>query len=125
MGSTDALADSDVSYHRDGKTATITLSQQPGGFLSLLTNGKSDASIQVDPGNPYARDEITMTLLGSLAFAYQPDAKRVAVIGLGSGMTTHTVLAKSDVEVVDTIEIEPFVVDAAKGLPPSTTLSPI
>ena len=114
LGTLQTMADSEVVYYRDGKTATVSLAQLPVGWLSLSTNGKSDASIQMKSGELYASDEITMTLLGSLAVAYRPDAKRAAVVGMGSGMTTHTLLSKIDIDVVDTIEIEPAIVEASR-----------
>ncbi|MFQ5549529.1 MAG: spermidine synthase [Woeseia sp.] len=115
FGNTDTLATAEILYYEDGKTASIALSEHANGALIVTTNGKSDAAVQADRSRPYAADEITMTLLGSLGLAYRPDATNVANIGMGSGMTTHTVLAKRDVQTVDTIEIEPAVVEASEG----------
>jgi hypothetical protein len=47
--------------------------------------------------------------------AYMPGAKTVANIGLGSGMTTHTMLGYDNIQRLDTIEIEPAMVAAASG----------
>ena len=114
FGNTETLATAEILYYEDGKTASIALSEHANGALIVSTNGKSDAAIQADRSRPYAADEITMTLLGSLGLAYKPDATHVANIGMGSGMTTHIVLAKSEVEAVDTIEIEPVMVEASR-----------
>jgi predicted membrane-bound spermidine synthase len=103
-----------VVYYRDGKTASISLiSMGPG--LIIATNGKPDASITMEPGAPHTTDEITMVMAAALPLAYNPNAKEIANIGLGSGLTTHTFLADPQVERVDTIEIERAMVEAAHG----------
>ena len=103
-------------FHRDGKTATVSLMDFPEG-RSLRTNGKSDGAINLSPGARIS-DEITMTLTAALPLAYKPDAKRVAVIGLGTGITTHTMLARQTLESVETIEIEPAIAEASRGFMP-------
>jgi predicted membrane-bound spermidine synthase len=115
FGKTDTLESTAMRYYKDGKTASIALIEHANGALIISTNGKPDAAIQTDRSRPYAEDEITMTLLGSLALAYMPDATHVANIVIVSGMTTHTLLAKSDITVVDTIEIEPAMVEASRS----------
>jgi spermidine synthase len=103
-----------VLYYKDGKTASVTLTVRDGQ-VSLATNGKPDASIQLDPRQGPTVDEITMVMAAALPLAYKPDARLVANIGLGSGLTTHTFLGAPTVERVDTIEIEPAMVEAARG----------
>lgn len=104
-----------VVYYEDGKTATVALIATPNGHVSLSTNGKSDAAIDMIADTSFDGDEITMTLLGALPMAYMSDATRVANIGLGSGMTTHTTLGYENIQRLDTIEIEPAMVAAASG----------
>jgi spermidine synthase len=96
-----------------GKTATISVT---GELMapSIRTNGKVDGSVRLDGGAP-AEDEITMTFTGALPLFLAPDARRIANIGFGTGMTTHVLLASPRVERVDTIEIEPAMVQAAAG----------
>jgi len=98
-------------------TASVAfLTSQTDQHSALLTNGKIDASIVLNPSEKKrAIDEATMTLLGTFAFAYKPDIKTVANIGMGSGMTTHTILHESNVELVDTIEIESSIIEASKN----------
>jgi spermidine synthase len=98
--------------HRDGKTTTVSLVDF-GSDRSLRTNGKSDGAINMDASGPRISDEITMTLTAALPLAYRPDARRAAVIGIGTGLTTHTLLGSSTVESVDTIEIEPAMAAAS------------
>ena len=54
-------------------------------------------------------------IVGRPPLAYKPDAANAAVIGMGSGITTHTLLGDPNLEYVDTIEIESAMVEAARG----------
>lgn len=102
-----------VEFIRDGKTATISLVRD-GEIVSIATNGKPDAAINMDsPGNPNG-DEVTMVMAGSLPLALHPAPRQIANIGIGSGLTSHAVLAWPDVERLDSIEIEPVMAEAAK-----------
>ncbi|EDN71650.1 spermine/spermidine synthase-like protein [Beggiatoa sp. SS] len=56
-----------------------------------------------------------MILLAALPWAIHDQAKTVATIGFGSGMTSHILLSIPSIERVDTIEIEPAMVEGAKG----------
>jgi spermidine synthase len=103
-----------VLFHRDGKTASVSVFVSPGGAVSIATNGKVDASIQTDPERRPQLDEPTMVLAGALPLAYHHEPRRGAVIGFGSGLTTHTLLADRRLERVDTIEIEQAMVDGAR-----------
>ncbi|HYC37128.1 MAG TPA: fused MFS/spermidine synthase [Usitatibacter sp.] len=111
--------DENLLYHRDGKTATVSLVEiAPGGVRSIRTNGKPDASINMTEGKPATIDEFTMTLLAALPLGHRPDARTAAVIGFGSGMSTATLLASPRLQRVDTIEIEPAMVEAAQHFRP-------
>jgi predicted membrane-bound spermidine synthase len=105
-------ADATVAYLRDGKTATITLIKKEGNVI-ISTNGKPDAAIRMGHGEP-SDDEITMVLLAALPLSLRPEAVRVANIGFGSGLTTHTLLASPHITRLDSIEIEPKMVEAAR-----------
>jgi predicted membrane-bound spermidine synthase len=101
-----------VAYLKDGKTATISLVEKDG-TVTIATNGKPDAGIQMGPGEPTV-DESTMVLAAAIPLSMQPHPARVANVGFGSGLTTHTLLTSALVERLDSIEIEPFMVDAAR-----------
>lgn len=101
-----------VDYLRDGKTATISLVDR-AGRVTIATNGKPDAGIQMGPGEP-SPDEVTMVLAAAVPLSMQPHPARVANIGFGSGLTTHTLLGSENVQRLDSIEIEPFMVAAAR-----------
>lgn len=115
-------ADTRMLFHRDGKTATISLYENSAGTRIISTNGKPDAAIQMKAGVAGA-DEATMVLLAALPLAYHPGARAVANIGMGSGLTTHTLLAAPDIEFVDTVEIEPAMVEGARGFLPRVELA--
>jgi spermidine synthase/MFS family permease len=103
---------SQVLFHQDGKTASIDLIKSKFGNLMIATNGKPDAGIGQTNSSA---DEPTMILLGTLPWAIYEQAKTVATIGFGSGLTSHTLLSIPSLERVDTIEIEPAMVEGAKG----------
>ncbi|HUQ25826.1 MAG TPA: hypothetical protein VM140_09155 [Burkholderiales bacterium] len=107
-----------VLYARDGKTATVHLVKYQDNALSLRTNGKSDGSINLERSADRGSDEITMVLTGALPLALRPDAKSAAVIGIGTGLTTHTLLQSLAIERVDTVEIEAAMVEASRGFLP-------
>jgi spermidine synthase len=109
--------DGEILFHRDGKTATVDLVKTPGR-VSVHTNGKSDAALNLEPGGPVAPDETTMVLAAALPLALHPEARTVANIGFGSGLTSHALLASESLREVDTIEIEPAMVEAARGFSP-------
>jgi len=105
-------SDAGLVYYRDGKTASVSLLDFPEG-LSLRTNGKSDGAINLRTGRRIS-DEITMVLTAALPLAHLPDARHAAVIGIGTGLSSHTMLASHTIERVDTIEIEPAMAEAAR-----------
>ena len=106
-----------LAYHKDGKTATVDVLDD-GNSRSIRTNGKPDASIAVNLAVPPSNDEATMLLLGALPLGHRPDAKTAAVIGFGSGMTTSVLLGSHNLQSVDTVEIEPAMVEGAQLFKP-------
>jgi len=111
-GSATLPAGASVAYLRDGKTATISLIQKDG-TVTIATNGKPDASLQMGEGEASV-DETTMVLAAAIPLSMQPHPARVANIGFGSGLTTHALLTSELLEHLDSIEIEPVMVEAAR-----------
>ncbi len=107
----DISNDREVIYHTDGRTASVAISKKDE-FLSITTNGKPDASIGM--GDAISDDETTMIALAVLPMLYKPEAQSVGIIGFGSGMSTHFILGSPNVKEVDTVEIEPAMVMAAR-----------
>ncbi|MEO8718027.1 MAG: hypothetical protein ABI423_07375 [Burkholderiales bacterium] len=118
-GDLDGSRNAKVLYARDGKTATVHLVRYSSA-TSIRTNGKSDGSINLEGTAPADRgtDEITMVLTGALPLALKPEARSVAVIGIGTGLTTHTLLQNLELGRVETIEIEAAMAEAARGFLP-------
>ena len=111
-------ADAEVVFHGDGKTASIDLVALASGKLGILTKGKSDAAINPLSASAPSADEGTMVILGALPVALHPAARTAANIGMGSGLTSSTLLASERLTRVDTIEIEAKMVEAARGFMP-------
>lgn len=105
-------ASTKVLFLEHGKTASVSLVNS-AGLVSIATNGKPDAAIKMT-GTDSAPDEITMVLAGALPFALHAHPQRVANIGIGSGLTSHVMLASDVVREVDTVEIEPLMARAAE-----------
>ena len=116
-GELQSAQDATVLFAKDGKTATVHLVRYADA-TSLRTNGKSDGSINMDASGERGTDEITMVLTAALPLSLKPQAKSAAVIGIGTGLTTHTLLQSLDIERVETIEIEPAMAEASRGFMP-------
>ena len=104
-------------FFKDGQTATVSVFETDRGagpVRSIATNGKVDAGMTVSVDQEPSGDESTMVLLGALPLALLHGFERVGVIGFGSGLTTHTLLGDPRVGQVDTVEIEPAMVEGAK-----------
>ena len=95
----------DLLFYREGLTATISVHRSAGSdYLYEKTNGKVDASTGDTP---------TQLMVGYLPMLFNPRAKRVLVIGMGSGMTAKAVAA-FPVEQLELAEIEPAVIEGAR-----------
>jgi spermidine synthase len=95
----------DLLYYREGLTATISVHRSAGSdYLYEKINGKVDASFGDAP---------TQLMVGYLPMLFHPQAKRVLVIGMGSGMTAKAVAA-FPVERLEVAEIEPAVIEGAR-----------
>ncbi|GAB1369763.1 hypothetical protein MASR1M42_23170 [Azonexus hydrophilus] len=113
-GKTMLPKDTQVVFYKDGKTASVSTTFNASGYVTIATNGKSDAAIGVANGAAPTSDEPTMVLLAGLPLAYHEKPRTAAVIGFGSGLSTHTLLADKRLERVDTIEIEQAMIDGAR-----------
>ncbi|MEO8623962.1 MAG: hypothetical protein ABI625_22985, partial [bacterium] len=129
-GSARAPKQSDMIYYADGRTATVSVRRiMSSRGLSLATNGKPDASLgpewfrpPMTPG-PFTHDASTQMLLPLILLAHAPQAQTAAVIGLGSGMSSHTLLLDPRLHSVVTIEIEPEMIKGARQFYPANRLA--
>jgi predicted membrane-bound spermidine synthase len=111
-------------YYKDGRTATVSVRQPRGDdLISLATNGKPDASVEASwlkPPRPNAplvaltRDLSAQLMLPLATLAHAPKARVGAVIGQGSGLTSHLLLGSPNLQQLATIEIEPEMVKASR-----------
>jgi predicted membrane-bound spermidine synthase len=111
-----------VLYHKDGKTATVSLTVEGDGAITIRTNGKSDAAVEMNEGKEANLDEPTMILLAAIPMTFNSQARTAASIGMGSGLTSQTLLSNPFIKEVDTVEIESKMVEAAKSFRPRTEL---
>jgi len=116
-------------FYRDGRTATVSIRRSADGFVTLSTNGKPDASMEkawldtvvADGERALTRDIATQLLLPLITLAHAPDARDMAVIGHGSGMSSHVLLGSSRAREVVTIEIEPEMIQASRHFRPANS----
>ncbi|MDH3224526.1 MAG: hypothetical protein OEO23_12485, partial [Gemmatimonadota bacterium] len=125
----------EVLYYADGRSATIGLHRTVDSLYVLTTNGKPDASLSarwlraarevVPPAAITQQDESTQMLTALISGAFGRNAApgagglTAAVIGHGSGISGHFVLADPAFSQVTTIEIEPRVLDASRAYYPA------
>ena len=111
--------------HGDGERAPHC---RDTGGLTLGTNGKPDASLgpewlnpncQSRRRGPFTHDAPTQLFVPLVALAHAPQAREAAVIGHGSGMTTHALLGSATLKHVVTIEIEPEMIKASRAFYPA------
>ncbi len=97
------MKESELLYYAEGVSTLVTVTRQ-GPRISLVVGGKPDAF----------NFATTQNWLGHLPMFLRPDAKRVLVVGLGSGTTLGSVQSHPGVESVDSVEISAEVVFAAR-----------
>lgn len=115
-GKVPAVGTRTLSFYKDGRTATVSVRKDESGGYSLATNGKPDASLSPLWFEPFTDssvvrrldgDESTQVLLPLITLAYARGPKQGAVIGNGSGMSSHFLLGSPSLEKLVTIDIEP------------------
>lgn len=128
-GIVDRGSDSNFPFYKDGRTATVSVERNSSGFLTLATNGKPDASIDAAWRDTSARaretplqltrDIATQYMLPLITLAHNPRAEQAAVIGQGSGITSHVLLGSPYVKDVATVEIEPEMIMGSRLFSPA------
>lgn len=98
-----ALRAGELQYYREGAAGTVAV-RTLTGTTSLAIDGKVDAS---DGG-----DMLTQRLLAHVPLLLNPNPKKVAILGLGSGVTLGSAL-KHPIEQATVLEISPEVVEAS------------
>jgi spermidine synthase len=119
----------EMKFYRDGRTATVTVARfNTTGVMSLATNGKPDASLSTDwyracdsVTKPVAlvADPATQALVPIVTLAHMPKAQTAAIIGQGSGMSSHLLLGSPNLRNLVTIEIEPQMIEGSRMFYPA------
>jgi spermidine synthase len=99
-----AVGRTTILFHADGLGSTVTV-EHTSGVRALKVDGKIDASD--------GSDMPTQVLVGLLPMLVRPDARDVAVIGCGSGVTVGSALA-AGASSVTLVELEGQVLVAAQ-----------
>jgi predicted membrane-bound spermidine synthase len=102
---------SKIEYSSIGASSTVMVTRTPGGYR-LLTNGLPESEIA--PRGAVIGAEAGARWLTTLPVLARPDAKSMLIIGFGGGSAVNGV--PETVEKIDTIELEPRVVDAVRTL---------
>lgn len=97
-------------FYREGATGTVAV-REATGTTSLSIDGKVDAS--------NAGDMLTQRLLAHVPLLLHPAPSRVAILGLGSGVTLGSAL-RHPIQQADVLEISPDVVAASRFFAPET-----
>lgn len=121
--------ESEVVFYQDGRTATVSLTRtEEPELIIIATNGKPDGSLPLwwqEPctegtqRKPLSGDPSTQTLAPLIALAHAPRARVAAVIGQGTGMSSHFFIGSPFVEEVRTIEIEPAMIEGSRVFYPA------
>jgi Spermine/spermidine synthase domain len=107
----------------------VSAVQIPGAYMTYLsTNGKPDASLSkawfvpcpdVRVREPLSSDAATQSIAALVTLAHAPGARTGAVIGHGSGISSHHLLASPRLERLFTIEIEPEMIEGSRVFYPN------
>jgi len=95
-----------VLFAKDDAVASVAVFELPDGNRVLRIDGKTDASLS-------QIDLVTQLLTAHIPLATHGKPERIALVGLGSGMTLASCL-KYDPQEVHCIEISPAVVRASR-----------
>jgi spermidine synthase len=128
-GVVDRGSESSFPFYKDGRTATVSVERNSSGFLTLATNGKPDASVEPAWRDTSAkaraaplqltRDIATQFMLPLITLAHNPRAQQAAVIGQGSGISSHVLLGSPYLKDLATIEIEPEMIVGSRMFSPA------
>jgi spermidine synthase len=114
----------DMLFYQDGRTSSVTVTRlKSNGMLSMATNGKTEASLVTawyepcdskKPLQALQLDGATQALVPLVALAHVPHAATAAMIGQGSGMSSHLLLSDPDLKELVTVEIEPEMITGSR-----------
>jgi len=103
-----AMKNYDLLYYKDGQVDTVSVMKNQDGVISLMVNGKVDASAKGE------HDIATQIMIGQLPLLLQKDPKKIFLVGYASGITAGSILTHNSVKKLVAAEISPSVVQASK-----------
>jgi spermidine synthase len=108
---TNTAITSSIEYSSIGASSTVMITRTSDGYR-LLTNGLPES--EISPRGAVIGAEAGARWLTTLPVLARPAAKSMLIIGFGGGSAVNGVPAT--IESIDTIELEPKVVDAVRTL---------
>jgi spermidine synthase len=97
----------EIPFSKEGISTTVAVAKDAHGNRALIVNGKTDASST-------SFDLETMVKTAFIPMILHPAPERVAVIGLGSGVTVGVAGLFDGVSTIEVVELEPAVIEAAR-----------
>jgi hypothetical protein len=91
-----AVTPYDLLFYEEGLSSVVTVARAASGNMWLANNGKVDASTSIDMP--------TQLLVAHLPFAFHPEPKRVALIGLASGITAGAITLHDSPGTIEIVE---------------------
>jgi hypothetical protein len=99
----DALYENpEILFFKEGISTTVAVTKELDGNIVYRVNGKPSASFI---------DIETNFMLAYIPLLHHPAPHRIAVIGMGSGVTAGVATLFNDIEAIDILELEPAVLD--------------
>jgi spermidine synthase len=93
-----------IESEDEGVESSVALERSTG--YAFILNGKTDGHARMDAG--------TQVMGGLLGALLHPQPRRAFVIGLGTGSTSGWLAAVPSIERVDTVELEPAILEVAR-----------
>ncbi len=105
------IAQNQILRYSEGIHAPVAVVKNRKGEMAMRISGKVEASLAPDGG--YNTDLPHQVMAGHLPMILHPDPRNVVTLGLGGGVTLGT-LTLYPVSSVDSLEISPEVIEAAR-----------
>ncbi len=93
-----------ISWEAEGLEMSVALLATNG--ISFIVNGKNDGNAKTDAS--------TQVGSGLISAAIHPEPRHALVVGLGTGSTSGWLARIESIERVDTVELEPAIVNVAR-----------
>jgi len=99
------LDETEIVYHKEGLSSTVTVTKNRQGVLTLLSNGKAEATS--------VGGQLQQRLLAHLPLLLHPNPKVALNIGLASGITLGAA-GRHQLDSLECVELSPEVIEATR-----------